>query len=195
MYEGFAEDIDTKEYLKKLKEIVKPQVTGTPVLPSPDGAETTRSRPSPANPPTKPSSVLAQGKAYKKNIPKKPTKAKPSRKDSRKDSRKQKQPKGKAPAPKPSKKPVPKSKPAPSNQRPRPSQVLAQGAAYKKTIPAPILKVKTAPANSAVGLVSSSIPPICPPPKIKYVKVPNTCPDMSKYIRKDSIPCWSCKLG
>ena len=191
MYEGFTEEINTKEYLKKLKEIVQPQVTGTPELPSPDGAETTRSRPSPANPPTKPSGVLAQGKAYKKNIPKKPTKAKPSRKD----SRKQKLVKGKAPAPKPSKKPVTKSKPAPSKPRKEPSLVLAQGAAYKKTIPAPILKVKTAPANSAVGLVSSSIPPICPPPKIKYVKVPNTCPDMSQYIRKDSIPCWSCKLG
>jgi hypothetical protein len=23
---------------------------------------------------------------------------------------------------------------------------------------------------------------------------PNTCPDMSQYIRKDAIPCWGCKL-
>jgi hypothetical protein len=128
--------------------------------------------------------VLAQGKAYKKNIQKNK-----HPKPNHKDSHKQKQ------APKPSKKPVPKSKPASSNQRPLPSQVLVQGVAFKETIPEPILKVKTAPANSAVGLVSSSIPPICPPPKIKYVKVPNTCPDMSQYIRKDSIPCWSCKLG
>jgi len=183
MYEGFADDIDTKEYLKKLKEIVKPQVTGTPELSSPDGAETTRSRPSPTNPPNIPSSVLEQGKAYKK----KNDKTKPKRKLSRKDVKKQ--------SPKPSKKPISKSKPAPSNPRHRPSQVLVQGVAFNKTIPAPTRKVKTAPANSAIGLTSSSIPPICPPPKIKYVKVPNTCPDMSQYIRKDSIPCWSCKLG
>jgi len=254
MYEGFEEEIDTKEYLKKLKEVIQPQVSGTPELSSPDGAETTRSRPSPANPPTTKSDLLAQGKAFKKNIPK--STSKPSRKQKKdaKPSRKLKQdakpslkpspkkqaskpslkpspkkqapepslkpsPKKQAPepsrkpspkmqapkpspkklVPEPSPKPIAKSEPAPSNLRPRPSLVLAQGAAYKKTIPAPIpapiQKVKTVPANSAVGLVSSSIPPICPPPKIKYVKVPNTCPDMSQYIRKDSIPCWSCKLG
>lgn len=212
MYEGFEEEIDTKEYLKKLKEIVQPQVSGTPELSSPDGAETTRSRPSPANLPIIPSDVLEQGKTYKKNIPKnKASKPKPSRKQKQdpKPSRKQKQePKpshklNQAPEPsrklkqdpKPSPKPIAKSEPAPSKPRREPSLVLAQGAAYKKTIPAPIKKVKTAPANSAVGLTSSSIPPICPPPKIQYVKVPNTCPDMSQYIRKDSIPCWSCKLG
>jgi hypothetical protein len=127
MYEGFA-DNDTKEYLKKLKEIVQPLVTGTPEL-APEGAETNSSTPSPSNPP--------------QTI----------------------------------------------------SDVLAQGAAFQETIPAPIPEVEKAPANSATGLTSSSIPPVCPPPKIKYVKVPNKCPDMSQYIRKDSIPCWSCKLG
>jgi hypothetical protein len=35
--------------------------------------------------------------------------------------------------------------------------------------------------------------PQCPPQRIKYVPNPN-CPDLRDYIRKDSIPCWGCKL-
>jgi hypothetical protein len=103
-----------------------------------------------------------------------------------------------------------RSRPSPTNQPSQKSQVLAQGAAFNETVPKltskqtskqtsekdpkRIPEVET-PANSAVGLVSSSIPHICPPRKIKYIEVPKACPDMSQYIRKDSIPCWSCKLG
>ncbi len=41
--------------------------------------------------------------------------------------------------------------------------------------------------------------PVCPPPKPTCPPKPPKCkcppmPDMSDYIRKDSIPCWACKL-
>ena len=89
------------------------------------------------------------------------------------------------------------STPSPSNQPERISDVLSQGVAFQGTVPTLPRKVETVPANSADGLNSSCIPPVIPKTitKIKYVKEPNTCPDMSQYIRKDSIPCWSCKLG
>jgi hypothetical protein len=55
------------------------------------------------------------------------------------------------------------------------SEVLSQGIAFQQTIPVvPVPKVIT---------------------KVVKVKVPNHCPDMTDYIRKDSIPCWACKLG
>lgn len=95
---------------------------------------------------------------------------------------------------------------------------IKQGAAFQQTLPLPpIVKAEPAPAKTDV------VPSLSqgedddeqeqesePEPRrrkktrtiIKYVEVPAKCPpqpklkcpDMRDYIRKDSIPCWACKL-
>jgi len=68
-----------------------------------------------------------------------------------------------------------RSTPGHPEEKHKPSKVLPQGIAFQRTLPvAPVPKVIT---------------------KVVKVKVPNHCPDMTDYIRKDSIPCWGCKLG
>lgn len=117
VYEGF----DEAAYLKKLNKLLETQVAGTPELSveredkdeetqSPDGADTTSSRPGKAADVQPDNTVLDQGKAFQK--------ARPAR---------------------------------------------------ERACP-------TCPTC-----------PTCPPVK--------QCPDMSAYIKKDSIPCWACKLG
>lgn len=66
------------------------------------------------------------------------------------------------------------------------SDVLKQGAAFLETKPAPAPVV--APVIIQREIVQ--VPTKCPPPP----SCP-ACPDMRDYIRKDSIPCWACKLG
>ncbi len=96
------------------------------------------------------------------------------------------------------------------------STVLAQGAAFQKTIPtkdlsgAPVKSILDTTDNtkskSKVDTINYTQPQIqyvkvpvekkCPPQrKCPPIPPPKQCPDMSQYIRKDSIPCWSCKLG
>jgi hypothetical protein len=50
----------------------------------------------------------------------------------------------------------------------------------------------------AAKAAAKPLPVAAPAPIIKYIKekcppAPK-CPDMRDYIRKDSIPCWGCKL-
>jgi hypothetical protein len=102
------------------------------------------------------------------------------------------------------------STPATPNTPTTNSTVLAQGAAFQKTIPTKDLS--GAPVKSILDTTESTKPKSkvdtinYTQPQIQYVKVPvqrkcppipppKQCPDMSQYIRKDSIPCWSCKLG
>jgi hypothetical protein len=66
------------------------------------------------------------------------------------------------------------------------SDVLKQGAAFLETKPA----ISTAPAPVIIQREIVHVPTKCPPPP----SCP-ACPDMRDYIRKDSIPCWACKLG
>jgi hypothetical protein len=108
------------------------------------------------------------------------------------------------------------STPATPNTPATNSTVLAQGAAFQKTIPT--IDLSGAPVKSILDTTESAKPKSkldsmnYTQPQIQYIKVPvekkcppqrkcpsipppKQCPDMSQYIRKDSIPCWSCKLG
>lgn len=96
-----------------------------------------------------------------------------------------------------------------------PSQVSTdstnQGAAFQQTLPLPpAVSLSSIPATTdIVPLDNNNVPPNPPlEPQVitKYVEVPRKCPppprcppppqcpDMRDYIRKDSIPCWACKL-
>jgi hypothetical protein len=92
---------------------------------------------------------------------------------------------------------------------------IQQGAAFQQTLPLPpMVKPNHVPAKTDVvprlddaeEEVETEPKPIRkqkPRTVIKYVEVPAKCPppppqpkcpDMRDYIRKDSIPCWACKL-
>jgi len=81
-----------------------------------------------------------------------------------------------------------RSRPESASAQPVPSEALKQGQDFAETKPVqtqltPLLKT---PAEKEV-IVRKEI-----------VVVPGanpSCPDMRDYIRKDSIPCWGCKLG
>ena len=112
------------------------------------------------------------------------------------------------------------STPATPNPLPVASTVLDQGAAFKQSISTAAVNIPTAPVKTVKKTTVSPITmfvkdaeeaPVAP--RIKYIEVPKKCPpppkcptppkcppqvqcpDMRPYIRKDSIPCWSCKLG
>ncbi len=75
------------------------------------------------------------------------------------------------------------------------SDVLKQGAAFLETKPAAVAQAPAAAVAQAQAPVIIQreiiqVPAKCPP-------TPScpACPDMRDYIRKDSIPCWACKLG
>lgn len=197
-YEGFenAQTEDPTLYLKQLKEILQPQVAGTPNLGSlsslPDGAATTSSTPASTNPPPTDSTLLAQGKAFKSTVPKPPvvpSVATPpaSKKAATKEDKKA------------------KDAPAISLQEQCEKLHKSQPAPNVPTHHEPHIDEKLAPYNRKNRIHE---PPVQPKPQIQYVPVPvekkcprhkcpppAQCPDMSQYIRKDSIPCWSCKLG
>ena len=97
------------------------------------------------------------------------------------------------------------SQPSGAKTTPGPSQALQQGDLYNTTTP-------KNPQPGAQGMLGSmGTQPRAPAERIVYVerrrddddweercapqpaRNPN-CPDMRDYIRKDSIPCWGCKL-
>lgn len=63
------------------------------------------------------------------------------------------------------------------------NKALEQGRAFQETKP------QTQPVKEIIRERIVEVPRACPPPKVCPV-----CPDMRNYIRKDSIPCWACKL-
>jgi hypothetical protein len=73
------------------------------------------------------------------------------------------------------------SKPQPVDERMETSQALEQGKAFQQTKPQAVKEI--------IKERIVEVPRACPPPKECPV-----CPDMRNYIRKDSIPCWACKL-
>ena len=115
--------------------------------------------------------------------------------------------------------PVATSSSVPALPNPTPdktSPAIEQGANFQQTKPNPsaVTVHDKAPVLSTVSPLSMALskdthaahPPLHAPiqePIIKYVTaIPPTpkcppapkCPDMRDYIRKDSIPCWGCKL-
>ena len=101
-----------------------------------------------------------------------------------------------------------KSTPASVYQPPPPSEALQQGSSFTQTKPAQVKSLteqgkSPIPVNEPKVIVQERIvqvprpcpPRQCPPPSCPPKKCPNvTCPDLRDYIRKDSIPCWACKL-
>lgn len=109
----------------------------------------------------------------------------------------------------------------PNPPAPKTTDSIQQGAAFQQTLPLPPI-VKAEPAPAKTDVVPSlkeeednddDEPEPDPKPRrrqktrtiIKYVEIPRKCPppqpqpkpkcpDMRDYIRKDSIPCWACKL-
>lgn len=75
------------------------------------------------------------------------------------------------------------SKPEPLNQPTQPSLALQQGRVFQDINPQQ--KVKEIITERIVHV---PVPRTCPQQKCPV------CPDMRNYIRKDSIPCWACKL-
>jgi hypothetical protein len=90
-----------------------------------------------------------------------------------------------------------KSQPSGSTQINDSQQSLKQGEAFKKTVPKSPEESKKCPPPR---VIEKLVPRKCPPPRVIEKLVPRMCPpqqqcpDMSGYIRKDSIPCWGCKL-
>jgi len=97
---------------------------------------------------------------------------------------------------------VAKSQPATPNPEVVKSSALEQGAAFdakkaKSTIPDEEKKrteksVVSTPAERKERNVTQHRCPVCAPP-IVCPPAP-ICPNMRDYIKKDSIPCWGCKL-
>ena len=79
-----------------------------------------------------------------------------------------------------------KSSPQAVNQPQVPSSALEQGRAFQQTKPNTNASVKEIIKER---IVEVPVPRTCP----RQEACP-TCPDMQQYIRKDSIPCWACKL-
>jgi hypothetical protein len=79
------------------------------------------------------------------------------------------------------------SKPEPINQLAQPSLVLQQGRVFQESKP----QTQTQQVKEIIKerIVHVPVPRTCPPKQDCPV-----CPDMRNYIRKDSIPCWACKL-
>ena len=78
------------------------------------------------------------------------------------------------------------SLPQPVNQPQGASKALEQRKSFQQTLP------KTETADKEIikeRIVEVPVPRTCP----RQEACP-TCPDMQQYIRKDSIPCWACKL-
>lgn len=84
------------------------------------------------------------------------------------------------------------STPQSTNQPPVPSMALAQGKAFQTTKPQATETAATPAVKEIIKerIVEVPVPRTCPPPQAPCP----VCPDMQNYIRKDSIPCWACKL-
>jgi hypothetical protein len=79
------------------------------------------------------------------------------------------------------------SKPEPINQPAQPSLVLQQGRVFQES--KPLAQIPQVKEIIKERIVHVPVPRTCPPKQDCPV-----CPDMRNYIRKDSIPCWACKL-
>ena len=77
------------------------------------------------------------------------------------------------------------SLPQPVNEPASPSKVLEQGKAFQQTMQKPVETQQIIRER----IVEVPVPRTCP----RQEACP-ACPDMQQYIRKDSIPCWACKL-
>ena len=91
-----------------------------------------------------------------------------------------------------------RSRPESTRVLPGPSEALKHGDLYKSTLPRD-------PVPGALGMIGAmGTQPRAPAERIEYMERPRddyerpavspNCPDMRDYIRKDSIPCWGCKL-
>lgn len=92
-----------------------------------------------------------------------------------------------------------RSRPESTRTLPGASEALKQGDLYKTTLP-------RSPQPGQQGMIGAmGTQPRVPAERIVYIErepqetyerpaVSPNCPDMRDYIRKDSIPCWGCKL-
>ena len=91
-----------------------------------------------------------------------------------------------------------RSRPESARVLPGSSMALKHGDLYKSTLPRD-------PVPGTLGMIGAmGTQPRVPADRIEYVERPRddyehppvspNCPDMRDYIRKDSIPCWGCKL-
>jgi hypothetical protein len=91
-----------------------------------------------------------------------------------------------------------RSRPESARALPGVSEALKQGDLYKSTLP-------LNPTPGKQGMIGSmGTQPRVPAERVVYIERPRddyerpavspNCPDMRDYIRKDSIPCWGCKL-
>jgi hypothetical protein len=91
-----------------------------------------------------------------------------------------------------------RSRPESTRVIPGPSEALKHGSMYNATLP-------LNPQPGALGMIGAmGTQPRAPAERIVYIERPRedfprpavspNCPDMREYIRKDSIPCWGCKL-
>jgi hypothetical protein len=74
---------------------------------------------------------------------------------------------------------------------------LEQGVSFQKTLPKCAQEpVEPVPKSQSVDCPRANCPRVkCPRVDCPKQKCPApVCPDMREYIRKDSIPCWGCKL-
>jgi hypothetical protein len=91
-----------------------------------------------------------------------------------------------------------RSRPESTRVVPGPSEALKHGDLYNSMLP-------LNPVPGALGMIGAmGTQPRAPVERIAYMERPRddterpavspNCPDMRDYIRKDSIPCWGCKL-
>lgn len=91
-----------------------------------------------------------------------------------------------------------RSRPESARALPGSSEALKHGNLFKSTLPLD-------PQPGTLGMIGSmGTQPRAPAERVVYIERPQedferpsvspSCPDMRDYIRKDSIPCWGCKL-
>jgi hypothetical protein len=96
-----------------------------------------------------------------------------------------------------------KSQPATSHEDASKSSALEQGKSFEETIPKsnanPVVVERV--IEKVVRVPRKCPKQECPKQECPKQKCPKqecpspVCPDMRDYIRKDSIPCWACKLN
>lgn len=79
------------------------------------------------------------------------------------------------------------SRPQPLDAPKVASSALEQGKVFQQTLPKAEVAVKEIIKER---IVEVPVPRTCPQQQTRCPQ----CPDMQQYIRKDSIPCWACKL-
>lgn len=85
-----------------------------------------------------------------------------------------------------------KSAPSCATIQPASNSSLQQGSVFQAAKPARDIVIVERPVKPIVNCVKVNKPVVnC----VKVNKPCPKCPDMRDYIRKDSIPCWNCKLN